>query len=159
MTTDSHTGQSPSGAAGEPVALLSITALCRASNLVRRELERGVLGDAGLTWSSYDVLQLSISRRPIDTRTVAEISCLTKGAVSICANGLESRGLIRRGRHAEDRRRILLHPTAEGLRLINDVRPRLSAEAQRVLRHPLDGVSHDVVALIVHIARTLESAA
>ncbi|MFC7532364.1 MarR family winged helix-turn-helix transcriptional regulator [Actinoplanes sp. GCM10030250] len=136
-----------------------ITALCRASNLIRRELERVVLSDAELTWSSYDVLQLAISRRPIDTRTVAEISCLTKGAVSICANGLESRGLLRRGRHAEDHRRILLHPTAEGLRLITDVRHRLSAEAQRLLQHPPGGVSHDAVALILHITRTLESAA
>jgi DNA-binding MarR family transcriptional regulator len=159
MTIDHHTDQSPEPAASEPTTVLGITALCRASNLIRRELERIVLSEVELTWSSYDVLQLAISRRPIDTRTVAAISCLTKGAVSICVNGLENRGLIRRGRHAEDHRRILLHPTSEGLRLIKDVRPRLSVEAQRFLRHPPDGVSRDAVALIVHITRTLETAA
>jgi DNA-binding MarR family transcriptional regulator len=158
VTTGHHTDQLTE-AADTPATLRGITALCRASNLIRRELERIVLSDAELTWSSYDVLQLAISRRPIDTRTVAEISCLTKGAVSICANGLENRGLIRRGRHAEDQRRILLHPTAEGLRLITDVRPRLITEAQRLLQNPPDGVSHDAVALILHITRTLESAA
>ncbi|MBO3736629.1 MarR family winged helix-turn-helix transcriptional regulator [Actinoplanes flavus] len=159
MTTDRDTDANSPEAPADPATLRGITAMCRASNLVRRELERVVLSDVELTWSSYDVLHLSVSRRPIDTRTVAAISCLTKGAVSICANGLENRGLIRRGRHEEDHRRILLHPTAEGLRLIEDLRPRLITEAQRLLRHPPTGVSSEAVALIVHITKALSTAA
>ncbi|WP_436528260.1 MarR family winged helix-turn-helix transcriptional regulator [Actinoplanes sp. HUAS TT8] len=159
MTTDHDTGQSPAIAVAEVATLRGITAMCRASNLIRRELERLVLSEAELTWSSYDVLHLAVSRRPIDTRTVAEVSCLTKGAVSICANGLENRGLIRRGRHVEDRRRVLLHPTAEGLRLIEEVRPQLSTAAHRLLQHPPAGMNPDAVALILHLTRAGESAA
>ncbi|WIM99998.1 MarR family transcriptional regulator [Actinoplanes oblitus] len=143
----------------EAAALHRMAVLCRAGNLMKRHLERAVLRKERLTWSSYDVLQLAVSRRPIDTRTIAEIACISKATVSISANDLENRGLIRRGCYAEDRRRIQVYPTAEGLRLIEDLRPRLATAAEHLFRHPRTGASNDAVALILYVVGAMKDPA
>jgi DNA-binding MarR family transcriptional regulator len=89
-------------------ALNAITQLCRSSNLVRRHLERTVLRDARLTWTSYDILQLAISRQTIGTRTIADVACVSKATVTISTNQLVDRALIRRGFDTDDHRRAEL---------------------------------------------------
>jgi DNA-binding MarR family transcriptional regulator len=137
-------------------ALNAITQLCRSSNLVRRHLERTVLRDARLTWTSYDILQLAISRQPIDTRTIADVACVSKATVTISTNQLVDRGLIRRGFDTADKRRVLLHPTPAAWQLIQHTRAQLGAEIQRVLHHTIPGLNTEASTLLRLIADTIE---
>jgi DNA-binding MarR family transcriptional regulator len=137
-------------------ALNAITQLCRSSNLVRRHLERTVLRDARLTWTSYDILQLAISRQPIDTRTIADVACVSKATVTISTNQLVDRALIRRGFDTDDKRRVLLHPTPAAWQLIQHTRARLGAEIQRLLHHNIPGLNTEATTLLRQIADTLE---
>ncbi|WP_169792518.1 MarR family transcriptional regulator [Actinoplanes sp. NBRC 101535] len=94
MKTDQPVS-TPDARATEDDLLHRTAVLCRRGNRIRRHLERAVLRDAGLTWSSYDVLQLAVSHRPIDTRTIAEIAGVSKSTVTMVADALSRRGLVR----------------------------------------------------------------
>jgi DNA-binding MarR family transcriptional regulator len=154
--SDIHTGTSAStdvapASDNAAPALNAITQLCRSSNLIRRHLERTVLRDARLTWTSYDILQLAISRQPIDTRTIAEVACVSKATVTISTNHLVDRALIRRGFDTNDNRRVLLHPTPAAWQLIQHTRARLGAEIQQLLRHNIPGLNTDATTLLRQI--------
>ncbi|MBG0567525.1 MarR family winged helix-turn-helix transcriptional regulator [Actinoplanes aureus] len=158
MSTSDVPGTVDSGRADEPAAiresaapLKRVALLCRSSNLIRRHLERTVLRSARLTWSSYDILQLTVARRPIDTRTIAEIACVSKASVTICADDFVNRSLIRRGYDPQDRRRVLLHPTPAAWQLIQDIRARLAAEIDRLLHGGLPGLDADATTLLHQI--------
>lgn len=131
--------------------LSSVTLLCHAGNHVRRHLERTVLHDVGLTWTSFDVLNLAVGDQPIDTRTVAEIAGISKATVSINANALVARGLLVRGFDPDDNRRVQLHPTAAATRLVGDLRTQLAAHIQRLLSGSDRGVNQAALELMQHI--------
>ncbi|GIM89825.1 MarR family winged helix-turn-helix transcriptional regulator [Paractinoplanes toevensis] len=120
-----------------------VAVLCRAANHLRRHLEHTVLREARLTWASYDVLQLAAGRRPIDARTITEITGLAKATVTLAVKDLTARQLIRRIPHAGDHRYWLLQPTATGLQFHRDLRARLTAALSELLDHPADAARRD----------------
>jgi DNA-binding MarR family transcriptional regulator len=102
--------------------------LCRSANYVRRHLERTVLRDARLSWTSFDILQLICSRQTIDTRTIAAAACTSKATVTIVSTELIKRSLIVRHHDSEDARRVILSSTPAAWQLIAAVSDRLDAE-------------------------------
>lgn len=139
----------------DAAVLAGVTLLCHAGNHVRRHLERTVLHDAGLSWTSFDILNLAVSVWPIDTRTVAEVAGISKATVSITTNALTARGLLVRGFDPGDKRRVQLHPTAAATQLIGEVRTRLLAQTRRLLLGGDPAVSSAALALLRNLISRL----
>lgn len=118
--------KSPSAATGELDLLTTVSRLCRSANFVRGHLERTVLRDVHLTWTAYDILQLIVARRPIDTRTIAAVACVSKATVTITSNDFVQRGLVRRDFDPTDTRRVRLHPRPAAWQLVTEVRADLT---------------------------------
>jgi DNA-binding MarR family transcriptional regulator len=131
-----------------PGRLDRVVTLGRTANFARRHLEATVLRDAKLTWTSYDVLHLTVMHRPIDTGVVAAVAHVSTGTVTRCAAALIKRGLLRRSVPTKDRRRSLLAPTAAGWALNQRLRAQLMAELNTLLDAVPGGPDeHDVAVL------------
>ncbi|MEV8509662.1 MarR family transcriptional regulator [Actinoplanes sp. NPDC051475] len=132
------------GAEAGPGRLDHVAQLCRTANFARRHLEVTVLYEANLTWTSYDVLHLTVMHRPVDTGVVAALAHVSKGSVTRSATALIKRGLLRRSIPATDRRRSLLAPTTAGWALNQQVRAQLIAELNTLLDNQVSADRHDI---------------
>jgi DNA-binding MarR family transcriptional regulator len=135
------------GADDGPGRLDHLAQLCRTANFARRHLEVTVLYHANLTWTSYDVLHLTVMHRPVDTGVVAALAHVSKGSVTRSATALIKRGLLRRSIPTTDRRRSLLAPTAAGWALNQQLRAQLIAELNTLLDAQPGADRHDVAVL------------
>jgi DNA-binding MarR family transcriptional regulator len=141
----------PHQAADVPAMLAG---LCRTANLVRRHLENAVLREAELTWNSYDVLQLSVARNDLDTRTTAQVTGLSKPTITVIATSLERRHLIRRTFVQEDNRRVLLHPTTGAWQLVHELHPRLISALTDLTNGTVTGVDAGIAGLLRRLTAT-----
>ncbi|MCM4085119.1 MarR family winged helix-turn-helix transcriptional regulator [Paractinoplanes hotanensis] len=135
------------GADDGPGRLDHLAQMCRTANFARRYLEVSVLADANLTWTSYDVLHLTVMHRPVDTGVVAALAHVSKGSVTRSAAALIKRGLLRRSIPTRDRRRSLLAPTAAGWALNQQLRAQLIAALNTLLDGQSDADRHDIAVL------------
>jgi DNA-binding MarR family transcriptional regulator len=122
--------------------------LLHAAQLARRHLENTVLRDAHLTFNSYDVLQLILTRQPIDTRALAQITGLAKPTISVISIDLAARHLIRRARHHSDPMVVRQYPTTMAADLVSLVQPRLAAAVTELRAGHLDGLDPTAVDLL-----------
>jgi DNA-binding MarR family transcriptional regulator len=133
-------------------AVTQTAILNHAAQLVRRHLENIVLRDVHMTWNSYDVLELVVSHRPIDTRTVARITGLAKPTISVISTDLAARHLIRRSRRPHtDPQPVRLHPTTTASNLVAELRPLLSAAVADLRDGRVDGLDPVAVDLLRHL--------
>jgi MarR family transcriptional regulator, organic hydroperoxide resistance regulator len=100
----------------------------RAASAVRQHLENTVLRGSDLTWTGFVVLWVVWIWGQSETRIVAEEAGISKGTLTGVARTLESRGLVRRAEHPEDRRRVLLSLTDDGEALMRRLFPQFNAE-------------------------------
>ncbi|MFV2104419.1 MarR family winged helix-turn-helix transcriptional regulator [Micromonospora sp. LOL_024] len=107
--------------------------LFRTANTIRAHLEHTVLRDEGMTWTNYDVLVLICARRAVDTRTAAVEIGIAKATLTNTVGHLVDRGLARRNLHEQDRRRVVLRPTEDGVDLARRIQGRVDAEQARLL--------------------------
>ncbi|MCG5466734.1 MarR family transcriptional regulator [Micromonospora sp. MED01] len=110
--------------------------LVRTANTVRAQVERGVLRDEGLTWTTYDVLVLVCARRAVETRTAAAEVGIAKATLTNALVSLVDRGLVRRDLQEDDRRRVVLRPTQAGMDLARRVQGPVEAEQARLFGEP-----------------------
>ncbi|WP_018787890.1 MarR family winged helix-turn-helix transcriptional regulator [Micromonospora sp. CNB394] len=110
--------------------------LVRTANTLRAQIERDVLRDEGLTWTTYDVLVLVCARRAVDTRTAAVEVGIAKATLTNALVSLVDRGLVRRQLQEGDRRRVVLRPTQAGMDLARHVQGRVEAEQARLFGEP-----------------------
>ncbi|MEU1811698.1 MarR family winged helix-turn-helix transcriptional regulator [Micromonospora aurantiaca (nom. illeg.)] len=110
--------------------------LVRTANTLRVQIERDVLRDHGLTWTTYDVLVLVCARRAVDTRTAAVEVGIAKATLTNALVSLVDRGLVRRQLKEGDRRRVVLRPTQAGMDLARHVQPLVEAEQARLFGEP-----------------------
>lgn len=80
--------------------------LVRTANTLRAQIERDVLRDEGLTWTTYNVLVLVCARRAVETRAAAVEVGIAKATLTHALVSLVDRGLVRRDLHEDDRRRV-----------------------------------------------------
>lgn len=110
--------------------------LVRTANTLRAQLERDVLRDEGLTWTTYDVLVLVCARRAVETRAAAVEVGIAKATLTHALVSLVDRGLVRRDLHEEDRRRVVLRPTQAGVELARRVQGPVEAAQARLFSEP-----------------------
>lgn len=109
-------------------AMAAVGNIHRAAAAVRNHLENSVLRPHELTWTGFVVLWVLWIWGEAETWSVAEEAGISKGTLTGISRTLESRGLVARSPHPEDRRRVLLSLTPEGEKLMEELFPAFNAE-------------------------------
>ena len=94
-------------------------ALFRTADLVRREVEQA-LAPVSITLQQYNVLRIlrGSAPEPLPTLEIGERMIEMAPGVTRLLDRLEARGLVKRERCAEDRRRVLCSLTKDGSALL-----------------------------------------
>ena len=100
--------------------------LAVASNLIENDLEKGI-SEFGITGTQYNVLRILKGVYPeghprceIITRMIEKSPDITR-----LIDRLEKTGLVERDRISEDRRMSITKITQKGLKVVNEIQPRL----------------------------------
>jgi DNA-binding MarR family transcriptional regulator len=118
-----------------PVAAAGpLAELIRTANLLRRHVERTVLRRAGLTWTSFDVLQVVCWAQRVDARAVTAELGIAKATLSGVVDTLAGRGFLTRWPHEGDRRRVELYPTVAGMQYTQRVQDAVRREEAWLLQ-------------------------
>jgi len=120
------------GSSAERLALSTYLKLTRASERLWNRLALGLQRER-LTPSQFGVLEALHHLGPMHQRDLGERILKSSGNMTLVIDNLETRGLVRRERSAEDRRFIQVHLTPEGERLIRRVFPGHAAAITREL--------------------------
>ncbi len=131
-------------------AMAAVSNVYRAANALRNHLERSVLAAHDLTWTGWVVLWVIWIWGEIETRHVAAEAGISKGTLTGVQSTLVNRGLVRRGVHPADARRVLLSLTPAGVQLMTELFPVFN-EQERFVVSDLDGDS------VVELGRSLRS--
>ena len=70
---------------------------------------------------------------PLEPSVIAERLIITTGSMTSMLNTLESRGLIRRMPHPDDRRKLLIAITTEGRIIVDDMLPALHSRERTII--------------------------
>src|SRR6185437_11706862 len=99
---------------------------------VRSRLD-DLLRPAGLTALQYTALTVLERHPDLTSAQLARNSFVTSQSMADMVTALETQGLIKRKRDANDRRRLVLSLTADGRRVLRRFRPKVAAlETQMV---------------------------
>lgn len=91
--------------------------LWKATHAVERNAQASVTQlELGLT--DFAVLEILLHKGPQPVNTIGKGVLLTSGSITTAIDRLESRGLVHRRSHPEDRRTRVVHLTEEGQRVI-----------------------------------------
>jgi MarR family transcriptional regulator, organic hydroperoxide resistance regulator len=108
------------------VAMSAVSNIYRSGSAVRNHMERAVLTDYDLSWVAFTVLWVLWIWGDEETGHVAAEAGITKGTLTGVIKTLQSRKLIRRIPHRDDRRRVSIGLTKLGTRLIEEVFPEFN---------------------------------
>ncbi|MBL1102008.1 MarR family transcriptional regulator [Streptomyces sp. 205] len=97
-----------------------VLSLHRAANMLVYDLESTVHRPRGWSWPGFRVLFAIWLTAPLEARKVAELSGMSRAAVSALVNTLERDGLVRKERAPYDGRAILLGLTPKGHQAITE---------------------------------------
>lgn len=125
-------------------ALLAVSNIYRAANAVRRRMERDVLSPAGLSWGGFTILFVLWVWGDRETGQLADDCGVAKGTLTGMLTTLERAGLVERGAHLQDGRKVMVHLRKDGEALIESVFPvfnehetRFTAQLEEAERHEL----------------------
>jgi MarR family transcriptional regulator, 2-MHQ and catechol-resistance regulon repressor len=104
-------------------ALNAFINLARASDSLMARLSLQ-LDSEGLTTGQFGILEALLHLGPMCQKTLAEKLLRSGGNITLVVDNLEKHGWVRRERQEDDRRKILVHLTPEGRRVISEVFPR-----------------------------------
>jgi DNA-binding MarR family transcriptional regulator len=98
----------------DPRAMRLVLSLYRASNAMVYDLESAVHRPRGWSWPGFRVLFVLWLTAPLEARRVAQLSGMSRAAVSALVNTLERDGLVSRRKAGHDRRAVELSLTTAG---------------------------------------------
>lgn len=107
-------------------AMSAISNIYRSGSAVRNHMERSLLTDYDLSWVAFTVLWVLWIWGAQETGHVAAEAGITKGTLTGVMKTLQSRKLIKRIPHHDDRRRVSIGLTKAGERLIEQVFPEFN---------------------------------
>ncbi|MFI7208099.1 MarR family winged helix-turn-helix transcriptional regulator [Micromonospora aurantiaca (nom. illeg.)] len=114
----------------------AVAQLCRTANTVRAYLERTVLREAGMTWTTYDVLVLVCARQVVEPPVIAAEVGIARATLTKTLAVLSDRDLVRRELHEHDLRRVVVRPTPAGLALAGMLRRWVDARQADLFAAP-----------------------
>jgi MarR family 2-MHQ and catechol resistance regulon transcriptional repressor len=107
--------------------------LTRAAESVNAELKaRNSMG--GLTISQFGTLETLYFLGPLTQGEIGRKLLKSSGNMTLVIDNLERDGLVRRERSDEDRRRVLIHLTYKGRRLIEGIFPQHAEDVTGIMR-------------------------
>ncbi|MGX6601393.1 MarR family winged helix-turn-helix transcriptional regulator [Micromonosporaceae bacterium Da 78-11] len=95
--------------------------LNRAANVVTYDLESAVHRPHGLSWSGFRLMFVTWLAGPVEMKTAARLSGMSRAGVSNLTRGLEAAGLIARAPDERDGRSVRLSLTAAGVEKITAI--------------------------------------
>lgn len=101
-------------------AMELVLLLHRVTSALVYDLESGVHRPAGWSWSGFRLLFAMWISGPLDGKTAAALSGMSRAAVSNLVNTLERDGLVHRDPHPQDARAVLLSLTEPGERALRE---------------------------------------
>jgi DNA-binding MarR family transcriptional regulator len=107
-------------------AMSAVSNIYRSGSAIRNHMERSVLSEYDLSWAAFTVLWVLWIWGAQETGHVASEAGITKGTLSGVIKTLQSRRLIRRLPHRDDRRRVSIALTKAGERLIEALFPQFN---------------------------------
>jgi MarR family 2-MHQ and catechol resistance regulon transcriptional repressor len=105
------------GTAADVRALNAYIKLLRCSDSVQAGLERA-LDAAGLSEGQFGILEVLLHLGPMSPTELRRRVFRSGGNVTMVTDNLEKRGFVERRRDEKDRRRLTVHLTQEGRRVI-----------------------------------------
>jgi DNA-binding MarR family transcriptional regulator len=102
----------------DPLAMRLVLTLHRAANMLVYDLESTVHRPRGWSWPGFRVLFAIWLSNPVEAKKVAELSGMSRAAVSALVGTLERDGLVSKERAAYDGRAVQLRLTDIGLEAI-----------------------------------------
>jgi MarR family 2-MHQ and catechol resistance regulon transcriptional repressor len=114
--------------------------LWKAARAVEQNARNSVFA-MGLGLSDFAVLEVLLHKGPQPVNTIGQKILLTSGSITTAIDRLESRNLVRRTPHPEDRRARLVELTKDGRKLIECA----------IRRHALD--MEETIAVLPHAER------
>ena len=107
-------------------AMSAVSNIYRSGSAVRNHMERSVLSEYDLSWVAFTVLWILWIWQEQETGQVAREAGITKGTLTGVIKTLQTRKLIRRIPHRDDRRRVSLALTRSGEKLIEELFPEFN---------------------------------
>lgn len=107
-----HTGRKVPGV--DPLAMRLVLTLHRAANMLVYDLESTVHRPRGWSWPGFRVLFAIWLTGPVEAKQVAELSGMSRAAVSALVATLERDGLVTKDRAPHDGRALQLGLTEQG---------------------------------------------
>jgi DNA-binding MarR family transcriptional regulator len=104
----------------DPLSMRLILTLHRAANMVVYDLESTVHRPRGLSWPGFRVLFSLWMAGPMESRKAAELTGMSRAAVSALVNTLERDGLVAKERAPYDGRAVLLGLSDQGRSVIKE---------------------------------------
>lgn len=115
-----------SGLPIDELALAVASNLWRASQLFKQKLEREVLREQNLSFSSFSTLFIVWIWGPIETRDIAKSQAVSKATITSLLITLEKQGLVKRKPSKTDKRLVLVELTSAGRTMIEWVFPKFN---------------------------------
>jgi len=137
-------------------ALLAVSNIYRAATAVRNRMEREVLTPVGLTWGGFTILFVLWIWGDRETGELARDCGVAKGTLSGMVATLENQGLVRRSRHAEDGRRVVVSLVPAGVDSIESLFPTFNAFETRFTERLDDGERHELARLLRLVTATAD---
>jgi len=106
----------------------AVSNIYRTGSAIRNHMERTLLTDYDLSWVAFTVLWVLWIWDEQETGHVAAEAGVTKGTLTGVMKTLQTRKLIRRIPHRDDRRRVSIGLTKAGERLIEEVFPEFNQQ-------------------------------
>ena len=85
-----------------------------------------------LCGSDFAVLEALLHKGPLPVNEIGRKVLLTSGSITVAVDRLETKGLVERRAHADDRRARIVHLTKEGRRLIKRAYAEHAADMERL---------------------------
>jgi DNA-binding MarR family transcriptional regulator len=137
-------------------SLAAISNIFRAATTVRNHMERTVLSKADLSFTAFVVLWVLWIWGEQEARHVASESGISRGTLTGVVTTLESRGLVARRTHPDDRRSVLVRATPDGEKLMRKLFPLFNAQETAVSRALTPDEKRDLADSLRTIQRTVE---
>jgi MarR family transcriptional regulator, 2-MHQ and catechol-resistance regulon repressor len=115
------------GTSQETRALDAYIKLMRATDSVQAKLDLA-LHSFGLTENQFGILEVLYHLGPMHQRELGQKLFTSKGNITHVLENLERDQLVKRERHATDRRQIMVRLTAAGRRTVERVMPQQVAQ-------------------------------
>src|SRR2546426_8757567 len=127
MEMSIHKLASLTGGSGVHVFLV----LWKAASAVQAYAEKSISG-LEMCASDFAVLEALLHKGPLPVNEIGKKVLLTSGSITVAVDRLETKGLVERRTHGNDRRARIVHLTKEGRKLITRAYAEHGADIERL---------------------------